>query len=95
MYSEAVKLRLREMGDAALARGDAPAFAAALEKFDRLLRLYPQFGDPRIDLTAEPGLIYHGIIRRARAAAVSSGVGPSSTATRGAGGLGAAGMAGA
>jgi hypothetical protein len=27
-----------------------------------LLRLYPQFGDPQIDLTGESGIIYNGII---------------------------------
>jgi hypothetical protein len=62
-YSDAVKLRLREMADAAFARGDGAAFTAALAEFDRLLRLYPQFGDPQIDLGAEPGVIYVGIIR--------------------------------
>ena len=38
------------------------AFAAALKEFDRLLRLYPQFGDPQIDLKGESGIIYNGII---------------------------------
>ncbi len=45
------------------ARGDGPAFTVALKEFDRLLRLYPQFGDPLIDLTGESGVIYNGIIR--------------------------------
>ena len=61
-YSEAV-MRLGEMADAAIAQGDGEAFASALKEFDRLLRLYPQFGDPLIDLTAAPGIIYNGIIR--------------------------------
>jgi hypothetical protein len=50
------------MMDTALARGDGEAFAAAYRELDRLLRLYPQFGDPLIDLTAVPGIIYNGII---------------------------------
>jgi hypothetical protein len=62
-YSEAVKQRLREMSDMAFARGDGPAFTVALKEFDRLLRLYPQFGDPLIDLTGESGVIYNSIIR--------------------------------
>jgi hypothetical protein len=62
VYSGAVKQHLRELFEAALARGDGPAFAAAVKEFDRLLRLYPQFGDPQVDLTAEPGVVYLGII---------------------------------
>jgi hypothetical protein len=62
VYSAAVERRLRELSDEAVARGDGAAFAAALAEFRRLLRLYPQFGDPQIDLTAEPGVIYLGII---------------------------------
>jgi hypothetical protein len=44
-------------------RRDGPAFTAALKELDRRLRLYPHFGDPQIDLKAEPGMIYVGIIR--------------------------------
>ena len=54
--------QFRQLAAEASARGDGPAFAVALKEFDRLLRLYPQFGDPQIDLTAEPGVIYLGII---------------------------------
>ncbi|HWG46463.1 MAG TPA: hypothetical protein VN688_27120 [Gemmataceae bacterium] len=63
VYSEAVERHLRELTDAAVARGDGPSFAVALAEFRRLLRLYPQFGDPQIDLTAMPGVVYQGIIR--------------------------------
>ena len=62
-YSDAVKQRLRELFEIAVARGDGPAFRAALKKFDRALHLYPEFGDPQIDLKAEPGVIRLGIIR--------------------------------
>lgn len=62
VYSEAVRQRLGELSDAAIARGDGGAFAAAYRELDRLLRLYPQFGDPLIDLTAVPGVIYNGIV---------------------------------
>jgi hypothetical protein len=63
VYSEAVKRRLRELSDEAFTRGDGPAFTAALKEFDRLLRLYPQFGDPQIDLVVGGGQIRLGIIR--------------------------------
>jgi hypothetical protein len=63
VYSDAVKQRLRELSDAAFARGDGPAFTAALKEFDRLLRLYPQFGDPLSDLQVGAGQVRLGIIR--------------------------------
>jgi hypothetical protein len=63
VYSDAVKQCLRELSDAAFARGDGPAFTAALKEFDRLLRLYPQFGDPQIDLDVGGGQLRLGIIR--------------------------------
>jgi len=63
VYSEVVKRRLRELSDAAFARGDGPAFTAALKEFDRLLRLYPQFGDPQSDLVVGGGQVRLGIIR--------------------------------
>lgn len=61
-YSDRVLRRFREMAKEAKERGDGPTFAAALKEFDRLLRLYPQFGDPQIDLKGETGIIYNGII---------------------------------
>jgi hypothetical protein len=63
VYSEAVKRCLRELSDAAFSRGDGPVFTAALKEFDRLLRLYPQFGDPLSDLQAGGGQVRLGIIR--------------------------------
>ena len=63
VYSAFVEKRLEELADEAVARGDGVAFAAALAEFRRRLALYPQFGDPQIDLTAMPGLVYQGIIR--------------------------------
>jgi hypothetical protein len=63
VYSAFVEKRLEELADEAVARGDGPAFAAALAEFRRRLAHYPQFGDPQIDLTAVTGLVYQGIIR--------------------------------
>jgi hypothetical protein len=63
VYSDVVKQRLRELSDAAFSRGDGPAFTVALKEFDRLLRLYPQFGDPLSDLEVGGGQLRLGIIR--------------------------------
>jgi hypothetical protein len=63
VYSDAVKRHLRELANAAFARGDGPAFTAALKEFDRRLRLFPQFGDPLSDLEVGGGQIRLGIIR--------------------------------
>lgn len=62
-YSALVVQRFREMAAIAAARGDGPTFTAALKEFDRLLRLYPQFGDPQADLAVGKGQIRLGIIR--------------------------------
>jgi hypothetical protein len=63
VFSEAVARRLSELSDEAVARGDGLAFAAAVKAFRERLAVYPQFGDPQIDLKAEPGVIRIGIIR--------------------------------
>jgi len=44
-------------------RGDGEAFLAALKEFDRRLSIYPQFGEPLIDLTHEGGQVWVGIVR--------------------------------
>lgn len=43
-------------------RGDGEAFLAALREFYRRLQLYPQFGDPLVDLREEAGQIRIGIV---------------------------------
>ncbi len=63
VYSERVRQRLATLGEEAGRRRDREVFAAALKEFDRRLRLYPQFGDPLMDLTSEQGGIWNGIIR--------------------------------
>jgi hypothetical protein len=59
----AVKRRLRELSQLAIARGDGDAFLAALRAFADRLPVYPQFGDPLMDLALEEGQIRLGIIR--------------------------------
>jgi hypothetical protein len=63
VYSERVRQHLKALGAEAVRRGDGERFAAALREFHRRLCLYPQFGEPLIDLQTEPGKIYNGIIR--------------------------------
>jgi hypothetical protein len=62
VYSGLAQQRLLTLAKEAAVRGDGSAFAAALKEFHRRLTIYPQFGDPLIDLTEEPGQIYNGII---------------------------------
>lgn len=47
---------------AARRRGDGEAFLAALQEFDRRLRVYPQFGDPLVDLLVEVGQVRLGTV---------------------------------
>lgn len=63
VYSGVVLQHFRLLAMQATARGDGPAFTDALKEFDRLLRLYPQFGDPLSDLQVGSGQLRLGIIR--------------------------------
>jgi hypothetical protein len=62
-YSNLVSQHLRLLAREAARRGDGPAFAAALKEFHCRLELFPQFGDPIMDLSVEEGQIRVGIIR--------------------------------
>jgi hypothetical protein len=63
VYAERVRRRLLSLAETARDRGDGAAFVAALKEFHRRLRIYPQFGDPLIDLKREPGQVWIGIVR--------------------------------
>lgn len=62
-YSERVRQRLLVLAEAARERGDGEAFLAALKEFHRRLCLYPQFGEPLIDLAQNVGQVWIGIVR--------------------------------
>lgn len=62
-YSGRVRRELQALAAKAIDRGDGEAFLAAMKEFHRRLCLYPQFGDPLIDLTYEQGQICIGILR--------------------------------
>jgi hypothetical protein len=63
VYSERVRQRLLALADNARERSDGEAFLAALKEFHRRLCVYPQFGEPLIDLTQEAGQVWIGIVR--------------------------------
>ena len=63
VYAERVRQRLLALADAARQRGDGEAFLKALKEFHRRLGLYPQFGEPLVDLTQESGQVWIGIVR--------------------------------
>ena len=54
--------RLSELADLARERGDGAEFVAALREFYRRLQVYPQFGDPLVDLSQEEGQIRLGMV---------------------------------
>jgi len=62
-YSERARQRLLALADMARQRGDGEDFIAALKEFDRRLHIYPQFGEPLVDLKKEPGQACIGIVR--------------------------------
>lgn len=62
-YTGLVLRHLRLLASEASSRGDGPAFVAALREFHRRLTIYPQFGDPILDLTVQQGQIRLGIVR--------------------------------
>jgi hypothetical protein len=54
--------RVRELAAVARERGDGDVFLAALREFYSRLQVYPQFGDPLMDLQEEAGQIRIGIV---------------------------------
>jgi hypothetical protein len=63
VYSERVRQRLLGLTEVARDRGDGEAFLAALKEFHRRLCVYPQFGEPLVDLSQESGQVWIGTVR--------------------------------
>lgn len=63
VYSEQVRQRLLDLADLARDRGDGEAFLAALKELHRRLCIYPQFGEPLIDLAQPTGQVWIGCVR--------------------------------
>jgi hypothetical protein len=62
VYSELVRTAIRELASRAWAGGNGPEVVAAVKELDRRLHLYPQFGDPIIDLKYEFGQVRIGTV---------------------------------
>jgi hypothetical protein len=62
VYSERVRERVLRLADVARERGDSEAFIGALRELHRRLSIYPQFGEPLMDLTHESGQVWIGIV---------------------------------
>lgn len=62
LYPPRVRARLEELATEAWRRGDGEEFVAALLEFDSRLHVYPQFGEPLIDLLTEVGQVRLGTV---------------------------------
>ena len=61
-YSDRVQDVLVRLGRVAQSRGDGERFVDALREFHRRLCVYPQFGDPLMDLRVSVGQIRLGVV---------------------------------
>jgi hypothetical protein len=61
-YSQYVLNDLRDLLMRARRVGRGQEFLAAARQIHERLRVFPQFGEPLMDLTHESGQIWHGII---------------------------------
>lgn len=61
-YSQLVRHHLHTLAHVTRARGDGEIFLAAMREFHRLLCIYPQFGDPLIDLVQATGQVRIGVV---------------------------------
>ena len=62
VYSGAVREVLRAWAAAAKEAGTIQETVAAVKELDRRLHIYPQFGDPIINLAQENGQVYIGTV---------------------------------
>ena len=61
-YSEQNRNELRALVARARDHGLAPQLIAAIKDLDYRLRMYPQFGQPLLDLVHRPGQIWIGVV---------------------------------
>ena len=58
VYSERVREGLKTLAARAKERGLGPQFRDALQKIDKLLHVYPQYGEPLRDLILKPARLW-------------------------------------
>lgn len=63
IYSDMVRNSLRELIARARERGLGSLILDAVKEIDRRLRLYPQFGEPLVDLSIEVGQMWVGTVQ--------------------------------
>jgi hypothetical protein len=61
-YSQAAREAILAFGSRARASGQGTSFVGAVKELDRLLHLYPQFGEPLNDLALEAGQVYRASV---------------------------------
>ncbi len=62
VYSDLVRNAVRELAASAWVDGIGPEVVAAIKDLDRRLHIFPQFGDPIIDLKHERGDVRIGTV---------------------------------
>lgn len=62
IYSERVRLELKELLTRARALGFEQSVRAAAAEIDARLHIYPQFGEPLRDLVTQPQTLWHGTV---------------------------------
>jgi hypothetical protein len=62
VYSERVRNELKQLIARAAARGLSQEVLHAIKEIDRLLHIYPQFGEPRRDLETEGESVWSGTV---------------------------------
>jgi len=61
-YTERVRQEARLLAVRARDRGFGQQVLAAIKEIDRLLHLYPQFGQPLFDLKLKPAQLWIGVV---------------------------------
>jgi hypothetical protein len=61
-YAGRVLEELQTLITRAISRGMGPSVLDALKELDRRLRIYPQFGQPLQDLSAQPAQVWIGTV---------------------------------
>jgi hypothetical protein len=85
-YSGLVRQRLNALLNRAAERGLGEVALAAVKEIHRRLRIYPQFGQPLLDLVKRPAqlwigvvpplVVYHGLDEESRTVLVASPIRP-------------------